>query len=686
MNGKRYTVYDAGDDAGAGEDGRRRPGRGKAMGRRPSASTARLGSGAGARSGKVGQLPAQQRATRPSSHPQATATGAAGGASAAGADGSSQSLSRPLPPRQVYARPRRRWPLVLGIVTLVVFAGLCGVGGYFFGVVQAAADTMQDNYKKIVGDVNIKLATATGSEAQNILLIGSDRREKSVEGQDDPGRSDTMMLLRLDPNSGSISMLSIPRDLWVEIPGYGMDRMNTSYTLGGPAKTVAMFEKLTNLPIHHFIDVNFLGFVHIVDQLGGAYIDCDRRYYNPPGTGWAAIDLQPGYQLMTGRQALQFCRFRHDNLGDFGRMVRQQIFLSEVKRQAGRWGSTILKGPAILKTISRNTVSDINSVGKFIGLIDLVLGLDTGKIYKVHVEGVGAMIDGKSVQQPAAGEVSHAVYQLTHPKLGPVQAAAPAIPRDSYIIRVLNGGGRQGMAGRAAAALDGKGYNAEENGNADSFDYTNSVIYTTAGLEEDARRVGKTLGGASIKIVPRLPGTLGGMSVIVGASYTGVTRQQSDDSSTTARLDQTQLVRNVNQDAAQWQVWAGQTPLNLEMPTAWSPGMSYATDHTGGYSARAYTIPTGHGQRAAFVVVGQTQSGGFWHIQATSWTDPPIMQDPNEKRTINGRQYTLFYHNDRLHRVAWRSGGTLLWITNTLNDQIANDVLLGLATSSRPVR
>ena len=232
MNGKRYTVYDAGDDAGAGEDGRRRPGRGKAMGRRPSASTARLGSGAGARSGKVGQLPAQQRATRPSSHPQVTATGAAGGASAAGADGSSQSLSRPLPPRQVYARPRRRWPLVLGIVTLVVFAGLCGVGGYFFGVVQAAADTMQDNYKKIVGDVNIKLATATGSEAQNILLIGSDRREKSVEGQDDPGRSDTMMLLRLDPNSGSISMLSIPRDLWVEIPGYGMDRMNTSYTLG----------------------------------------------------------------------------------------------------------------------------------------------------------------------------------------------------------------------------------------------------------------------------------------------------------------------------------------------------------------------------------------------------------------------------------------------------------------------
>jgi hypothetical protein len=420
--------------------------------------------------------------------------------------------------------------------------------------------------------------------------------------------------------------------------------------------------------------------------LGGAYIDCDRRYYNPPGTGWSAIDLQPGYQLMNGRQALQFCRFRHDETGDWGRMVRQQIFLSEVKRQASRWGSTLFKGPAILKSISSNTITDINSVGDFVALIKVVLGLNTSKIYKVHVEGVSTVINGAYVLQASAGEIEQAVYSFTHPKLAPVQAAAPIIPRDSYTIRVFNGSGTQGMAGRAAAALAVKGYDAVEDGNADTFAYTNSVVYTTAGLEEEAKRVAKALGETTVKVVPHMPGMLGGMTVIIGTSYTGRTEQPSSGSTPgVSSVTQTQLVRNVNQDAAQWRAWDSQTPLRLEMPTAWSPGMTYR-DSSGMYSSRAYTIPTGNGQRAAFVVVGRTSSGAYWHIQATSWTDPPIMQSPNETRTINGREYRLFYQNERLHRIAWRSGGTLFWISNTLADQISNDVLLGLATSFTPVR
>ena len=93
-----------------------------------------------------------------------------------------------------------------------------------------------------------------------------------------------------------------------------------------------MFEQLTGLPVNHFIDISFLGFVNIVDKLGGIYVDVDRRYYNPVGTGWSAIDLQPGYQRLNGHQALSFCRFRHDAIGSFNRMVRQQIFLHEVER------------------------------------------------------------------------------------------------------------------------------------------------------------------------------------------------------------------------------------------------------------------------------------------------------------------------------------------------------------------
>jgi LCP family protein required for cell wall assembly len=686
MNDKRYTVYGNGNEGEQPPKPKRSPrlgSRDKAAGRKAKASGPHLGSGPGARSGSVGQLPGWQ---------PAAAGGAGAGSVPPGAGNGPRVATGPAgreagPARQVYAKPRRRWPLIVGIVVLVFFAGLSGVGGYAYGIVQAAAHTLQANYKGAVGDKGVAITTASSSEAQNVLLIGSDRREKSVEGQDDPGRSDTMMLVRMDPNTGSISMLSVPRDLWVHIPGYGMERINVAYTLGGPAKTVAMFKELTGLPINGFIDVNFLGFVHVVDVLGGAYIDCDRRYYNPPGTGWSAIDLQPGYQLMTGRQALQFCRFRHDATGDYGRMVRQQIFLSEIKRQASRWGSTLWNAPDIIKVISRNTITTYNSPGKIISLLKLGLSLNTSKIYKVHIEGVGTMIDGKSVLEPSTDEINRAIYSFTHPRLGPVQSAE-SIPRDTYTVRVLNGSGKQGVAGQAAAALTTKGYNAQEDGNADTFDYSNSVVYTTSGLESEAQRIAKTLGETTVKIVPRMPGMLGGMSVIVGSSYTGQSQdQQSTDGGTsvTSQVEQTQLVKNVNQDASLWRTWDSQTPLKLEMPTAWSPGMKYATDTSGSYSERAYTIPTGHGQRAAFVAVGETQGGNYWHIQATSWTDPPIMQSPNETRTINGRTYQLFYQNDRLHRVAWQDGGTLYWISNTLSDQISNDVLLGLATSCKPV-
>jgi LCP family protein required for cell wall assembly len=685
MSNRRYTLYRCAEspppDDGA-SSGRKR---GKRTG--PAAAGAGAGAsrgtGRGTNAGSGGRAAGNGRSSggrgsgRSSAGPGSGRgdRGGSGNGRPIGGSGSAEGgPPQGAPPRQIYAKPRRRWAAVLRYAGLALFAIACGIAGYWWGWADATFGQMYDKHKEDVDAAGVELKSTTEGEPINILVLGSDRRD---DIPDDPGRSDTMMLVRLDPAAKSISMFSVPRDLWVEIPGYGSERINVAYMLRKQQGALQAFKQLTGLPIHHFIDVNFLGFIRIVDTLGGVYIDVDQRYYNPPGTGWAAIDLYPGYQLMNGRHALQFVRFRHDGRGDFGRILRQQVFLHEVERQAKRW-QNFSKLPSIVEAVAENTISDkrLSDLTTALGLAKLVLGLDTSQVYKTHVEGEGTMIDGKSVQLPSEQEIKEAVNDFLDPQQAPVSLGKITIPRDTYAVRVLNGSGADGLAGRVAAELKDQGYDALEDGNADDFDYTNSVVFTTAGLETSAKAVARMIQPCRVQVVNLLPGTLDGMTVVVGSKYTGI-KEPPD----TSGIVQAQIQEGVNQDAASWRSWQDKVGIPLEMPTAWSPGMAYDLDQW-----RSYRIKTPDGQRAAFVAVGQTVSGCYWHVQAMSWTDPPILTDPSEKRTVHGRKYWLYYQGTRLHRVAWRSGSRVYWITNTLEDQISNKVLLGLATSCKPVR
>ncbi len=156
------------------------------------------------------------------------------------------------------------------------------------------------------------------------LVIGYDHRA-GVESNR-PSLSDTLMLIRADPETKTISLLSFPRDL--DVPIYcgssasdsvghvvTTDRINSAYSRCGSKGTVLTIKHLTSLPINYLITVNFHGFKEVVDKLHGVWMDVDRRYYNK-NTGsaydnYANIDLQPGYQRLDGQQALDFVRFRH---------------------------------------------------------------------------------------------------------------------------------------------------------------------------------------------------------------------------------------------------------------------------------------------------------------------------------------------------------------------------------------
>lgn len=170
---------------------------------------------------------------------------------------------------------------------------------------------------------------------QTILLIGSDHRAGEPFAD---ANTDTMMLVRMDPSSSTINLLSVPRDLEVQIPeggGMATDKLNSAYSIGGDNLLVKILQSqvFPGLQVNHIIDVNFSGFEDLVSAIGCVYTDVDHRYYNNTAvTDYSSIDIQPGYQKLCGSDALAFVRFRHTD-DDLVRNARQQDFLRWAKEQ-----------------------------------------------------------------------------------------------------------------------------------------------------------------------------------------------------------------------------------------------------------------------------------------------------------------------------------------------------------------
>ncbi|MCW3014088.1 MAG: LytR family transcriptional regulator [Solirubrobacterales bacterium] len=211
------------------------------------------------------------------------------------------------------------------------------------------------------------ITKADAGQPQTILLIGSDKRFGAGKGD---ARSDTMMLVRLDPDQAATAVMSIPRDLVTAIPGYGTEKINAAYSHGGLNLTVKTVKQLLTaagagepFKINHAIGVSFKGFRKVVNFLDCVYTDVDRRYYHsnaglPPSAQYAEIDIQPGYQRLCGQRALDYVRFRHAD-SDLVRAARQQDFLRQAKDQIGT--SRLLDDlNPLTKIFGQSTESDRN--------------------------------------------------------------------------------------------------------------------------------------------------------------------------------------------------------------------------------------------------------------------------------------------------------------------------------------
>jgi polyisoprenyl-teichoic acid--peptidoglycan teichoic acid transferase len=224
--------------------------------------------------------------------------------------------------------------------------------------------------------VTQQLTETDGGEPQTILILGSDKRPT-----DDTGRSDTAILLRVDPDNDVINLLSIPRDLRVNIPRHDPDKFNAAYSYGGPKLTLETVKVFTGLEINHVVNINFTGFADAVNALDCVYIDVDRRYFIPPESGIAEIDIEAGYQRLCGLKALQYVRFRHED-NDLVRSARQQDFLREA-RQGIPPSKLVEDRHELLDIFKKYTTSD-NALKDPIQVIELIKTLFAVRNAPVH--------------------------------------------------------------------------------------------------------------------------------------------------------------------------------------------------------------------------------------------------------------------------------------------------------------
>ena len=293
----------------------------------------------------------------------------------------------------------------------------------------------------------------------NILIVGCDEIENH-------GRADTIVFLSISPKTKDVLILSIPRDTRVEIPGRGMDKINHAYAFGGEkliSKTVSSF---LDVPIHFYAVADFNGFVNIIDELGGVEIDVEKEMHYVDKAGGVEINLYPGKQILDGEKSLQYIRFRHDKLGDLGRIKRQQkLALAVIKKMISF--DSITKIPQISEGMKGYIETNIKAQDA-IAFANLFRGINQEKFKVETVQGEPVYIEGISYLEPDVEEVRQRVKSLIFSK------------NSGMKIEVLNGNAMTGIAHKIAKDLELQGFEIVNLGNADNFDYekTKIIVYS----------------------------------------------------------------------------------------------------------------------------------------------------------------------------------------------------------------
>jgi len=479
---------------------------------------------------------------------------------------------------------------------------------------------------------------ADPGEPQTLLLIGSDHRAGTPFSS---ANTDTMMLVHIDPNSSTINVLSVPRDLKVQLPQGGVladGKLNSAYSIGGPGllEKTLYTQVLPGLQINHIIDINFGGFEALVNAIGCVYTDVDHRYYHQTAPdaadNYSSIDIQPGYQKLCGNTALDFVRFRHSDT-DIVRNARHQAFLRWAKDQFST-ASLIASRDKLISIFGHHaeTDSDLHSIDGLINLFNLVAFSAGHTVKQVPFPAILLPCNPQpNVQTPcfvtADPGAEHRAFEslmaVSHP-----QAGAPAATASGS----GSGHGPSGTASGSGSA-HGPGGTASGSGSAHRPGPGSNPAPPPADVSGD---VGDGLSQA---------GALGriGMPVYIPGVIANQSRYCTNDNCA-----------------------IGPNPDSY-------PRAYQIQDQSGGNHV-AYRL----------TLVLNPALGQYYGIQGTNWQNPPILNGPNETRMVGGKKLLLYFNGHKLTLVAWRTGGSVYWVSNTLTDDLSNEQMLAIAASLRP--
>jgi LCP family protein required for cell wall assembly len=465
---------------------------------------------------------------------------------------------------------------------LVVFAAAAATAVAAFHEVDKVVSALELGTELKLG--KNKLATTDPGKPQTILILGSDVRPKNNGEGASGARSDTIMLVRLNPDKDATAIMSLPRDLKVHIPGHGVDKINAAYEFGGPALTLETVKQLTGLPVNHVVNVTFRGFWRAVNAIGCVYADVDRDYFNDSAE-FTYINIDPGYQRLCARQALQYVRFRHYDT-DLVRSARQQDFLRQMKQQV-TYTDLIGNRDRLVRIFGRNTATDrgLRSTAEVLRLLKLAVYSAGQPIQEIHFEGE----IGPSFVEASNAQVKKLVQQF---------------------LNVQDSPGPRGKAPEERPARKPK----RRQRRADR----SIGVYAAAGAGEDQ----------------------GLQAVQAGAG--------------------------------------GSLPVMY--PTLLLNSSQFAQP------PRVYKLrgPDGKRHGAYRMVMRRTNANGeYYGLQGTTWKDPPILDDPSEKRKVGHREYELHFAGDRLRLVAWRTPKATYWISNTLLQTLTKKQMMAIARSTR---
>jgi LCP family protein required for cell wall assembly len=282
---------------------------------------------------------------------------------------------------------RKRRRVLLGIVGLIVVAGVAVGASYLWLYAEWQKTQIKDPaLLALLDSAPAENLFPNPAGTMTILIMGTDARGWEAI------RSDSMMLVHVDPAKNYLSTLSLPRDSWVEISGHGKDKLNAAYTWGGAKLTIPTIEKLTGVDITHYMEIDFNAFKSLTDAVGGVYLDVDKHYLQQDPQ-YDMIDLMPGYQRLDGKVGLDYVRFRKDDNLDFGRQLRQQRFLAALREQALGWelGARL---PGLVKSLTDNIHTNI-SFDEIRNLVYWVVSkLGGGQTRQLTVIGSNVKVDG----------------------------------------------------------------------------------------------------------------------------------------------------------------------------------------------------------------------------------------------------------------------------------------------------